>query len=232
MAKAHKVNIHKSVSRVNEALAKLFDSNGIKRRFSVPYIDGQGHAEHVAALHKVLEKSGGIGNSFITTYHKQEGGGWGSADGETVGHDSTHLHLPVKSEDADAMAVIGAVRTLLNQASHLLGDKNAVVVQSRSQLKLISAHNGAGMELGQFGSAMVELTAQVVQAIARAHSGKKQENGIAEHSPALRPPRHGMQEPSDDDDAEDFSGEETSEDGSQTPNVPSAAPASPAPIAQ
>ena len=39
---ADKINVQKTFSGVNEALTKLFDESGVKRTFTVPYIDGQG----------------------------------------------------------------------------------------------------------------------------------------------------------------------------------------------
>ena len=44
---AETVNLKKAYSALNEKLAKLFDESGVRRSFTVPYIEGQEMKDHI-----------------------------------------------------------------------------------------------------------------------------------------------------------------------------------------
>ena len=58
---AETVRLHKAFSLVQERLTKLFDESGVKRSFTVPYVDGEPADAHVAA-----EAGGDIATACVT----------------------------------------------------------------------------------------------------------------------------------------------------------------------
>jgi hypothetical protein len=182
---ADKVNLQKSYSALNESLAKTFDESGVDRSFTVPYIDGQGMDEHVAAVGNAAAQSGGLTNNLLTTMHHSEGKGWGSGDGHTVGHPSDALRSTIlPDDDENAKATIKAAQKHLNNIASLLGDDDPAIKLANGQLDLVKKTDGAGMNLLDFGVMMTQIMYGPNQAIARAHQGTKPGG----HSPSLSAP--------------------------------------------
>jgi hypothetical protein len=169
--KTQTVNLHKSYSGVNSALAKAFDVNGVKRSFAVPYVDGQATEEHVQAVGSAAAQSGGLAKNIVTSAHTEGGKGYGFGDGETVGH-PTHdlMDTIVRKDDKDVKAALDATQTHLNNLKKLLG-KNAPTVQTaQTQLNLIKERDGAGMTMYDLGVGLLNLITPPMQALSRAHS--------------------------------------------------------------
>ena len=179
------VNLQKSYSTLNEKLIKLFDESGVRRSFTVPYVDGQDMNVHVESVGQAATQSGGLTNNLIMTAHHSGGKGWGSGEGHTVGHPADKLrNTVIPKDDEHAKAAIDAAQTHLNNVAKLIGDDDPAVKTAKSQLDLVKKTEGAGMTLLDFGVMLQQLTYAPNQAVARAHSGAK-EGG---HSPQLRAP--------------------------------------------
>jgi len=190
---ADKVNLQKSYSALNEKLAKQFDESGVKRSFTVPYIDGQGMTEHVQAVGAAAAQAGGLTKNLLTTMHHSEGKGWGSGDGHTVGHPADSLRSTIIPKDNEhAKATIDAAQTHLNNIKKLLGDEDPTVKVAQGQLNLVKKGDGAGMNLLDFGVMLVQVMHAPNQAVARAHNDTKS-NGAGH--PKLQAPGSAPQEP-------------------------------------
>lgn len=182
---ADKVNLQKSYSTLNEKLIKVFDEAGVRRTFTVPYLEGQSMDDHVQAVSQAATQSGGLTNNLLMSAHHSEGKGWNSGDGHTVAHPSEKLRTTtVRPDDEHAKAAVEAAQTHLNGIAKLLGKENPAVQTAQSQLDLVKRADGAGMSLLDFGVMLTQIMYQPHQAIARAHSGTK-EGG---HAPHLRAP--------------------------------------------
>jgi hypothetical protein len=220
------VNIQKSYSALNEKLVHLFDESGVRRAFTVPYIQGQEMHEHVDAVGQAAQQSGGLGSNLVVTAHHSDGKGYGSGDGHTVGHPVEKLRTTIiPKADEKAKDVIDAAQSHLNKLAKLLGDDAPEIQAANHQLALVKQTDGAGMNLLDFGTMMTQLMFRPTQAVARAHSGTK-EGG---HSPQLRAPGGAStqeDQSSQSQPAGEGEGEET--DQSATP-APPAAPAAPQP---
>jgi hypothetical protein len=180
------INLQKSYSLLNERLTKLFDESGVKRNFTAPYISEQPTEDHIAAVGNAAAQSGGLTANLLTSSHHSSGKGWGSGDGQTVGHGSDALqNTIIPEDDENAVAVLSAAHSLLNKISSLLGDDEPAVKIAEAQLRLVGSHDGAGMNLLDFGCALQQIFGPPIQAVARSHSGTKQGG----HSPQLRAPR-------------------------------------------
>ena len=178
---AEKISLQKSYSRLNEALIKLFDENGVRRSFTVPYIEGQQTEDHIQAVGAVAAQSGGLTQNLLLTAHHAAGKGWGSGEGHTVGHSADKLRSTVIPKgDENAKAAIATTQKYLNDIGSLLGEKNPVVQVANGQLALVKKGFGAGMSLFDFGVMLIQLVAPPTQAVAKAVS-KAHPNGPAPH---------------------------------------------------
>ena len=223
---ADKINVQKTFSGVNEALTKLFDESGVKRTFTVPYIDGQGMDEHINAVGQAANDTGGLTNNLITTQHHSSGKGWGSGEGHTVGFLADHLRdTIVPADDENAKAAIAAAQKHINEIAKGLGDDDPAIKVANGQLALLKKHDGAGMNLMDFGVMIQQMLHAPNQAIARAHSGKK-DGG---HAPHLRPPGK-VSEDQQEGGSEDQGGEEQAPAAGEAAPAAQAAPAAPAAI--
>jgi hypothetical protein len=223
---AERVNLQKSFAAVNEKLAKLFDQSGVRRSFTVPYIEGQAAHEHFDAVGQASTQSGGLSSNLLTSAHHIEGKGWGSGDGHTVGHPSDKLrNTIIPKNDENAVAAIAAADKHLNNVEKLLGDDDSEVMTAKNQLNLVKKTDGAGMNLLDFGVMLLQVMHGPNQAVARAHSGTK-EGG---HAPHLRAPG-GMTSQSPQEAQEQPQGEAQPPDGAEAQE--SAPVAQGAPIAQ
>src|SRR5258708_30720777 len=77
------VRIQQAFSKLNLALTKLADENGVRRSATIPYVHGAAQHEHIAAVGDALKTAGGLSGNLLTTHHVPEGRGWGSGDGST-----------------------------------------------------------------------------------------------------------------------------------------------------
>lgn len=218
MADESKINLQKSYSALNEKLATQFDESGIKRSFTVPYIEGQSMEDHIGAVGQAATQSGGLTGNLLMTAHHSTGKGWGSGDGHTVGYPSDKLRTTaVLKDDEHAKATIAAAQKHLDNVAALVGDDDPAVKTANSQLALVKKADGAGMNLLDFGVMMTQLMYGPNQSVARAHSGTK-EGG---HAPHLRAPGATAAPEEGQESQEAPPGEEQAEGG---PEVQQAAP--------
>jgi hypothetical protein len=204
---AAKVNLQKSFAKLNENLQKQLDTSGVKRNFTVPYIDGQPTADHIKAVGAAAAQTGGLTGNLLTTAHHSEGRGWGTGDGHTVGYPGDKLRTTlIPKGDEHAKDTIEAAQAHLNNFKKLLGDDNPSVTTAQGQLDLVKKTDGAGMNLLDFGVLLSQIMFAPTQEIARAHSGTK-DGG---HGPQLRAP--GSQE--------DPEAQEQPQDGSESQEAP------------
>lgn len=209
---SEKVNLQKSLSKTNASLIHLLDQSGVRRSFTVPYIDGQEMADHVDAVNQAVKAAGGLGANLLTTAHHSDGKGFGSGDGHTVAHGAEELRgAIIPKDDKNAKAVLEAAQTHLNNIGKLLGEDNPVVKTANSQLALAKKSDGRGMSLFDFGVLITQVMAKPNQAISQAFSGAK-EGG---HSAKLRGP--GANFGSDEASTEAQNGQEEAAGGESQP---------------
>jgi len=212
------VNPKKSYSALNEKIAKLYDESGVRRSFTVPYVEGQPMADHVAAVGQAAQQNGGLTANLVTSAHHSDGKGWGSGDGHTVGHPAEKLRQTIiPKDDERAKAAIDAAQKHINGLKFLLGDDEPTVQTAQGQLNLVKPTSGAGMNLFDLGVLLINIMHTPTQAVARAHSGTKPGG----HSPNRRAPvqeeAQGGQET-----------QETAQGGAEAPGeAPTAAQAAP-----
>lgn len=218
------VNIQKSYSALNASLTRLFDESGVKRSFSVPYVDGQEMADHVSAVGQVAGNVGGLTNNLLTTSHHEGGKGWGSGDGHTVGHPAEDLrNTIIPKDDEHAKDAIAAAEKNLNNIESLLGEDDPTIKVAKGQLAMVKKTEGAGMNLLDFGIMLVQTQFAPMQSLARAHSGTK-EGG---HAPQLRAPGGSSAPPSGDQGAP-AGGAPEAQAAPAAPEASGAAPEAPA----
>lgn len=170
---ADTVRLHKAFSLVQERLTKLFDESGVKRSFTVPYVDGEPADAHVAAVGAAAQQVGGLTRNLVTTMHHSEGKGWNSGEGHTVGHPAAKLRETlIPKKDENAKAALEAAHAYLMDIKKLLPDEPSVKV-SLNQLKLAEQTDGEGMNLQDFGVFIIHLLQNPTQAVSRAHSMNK-----------------------------------------------------------
>lgn len=166
------VNLQKSYSALNEKLAKLYDESGVRRSFTVPYVEGQTSADHIAAVGQAANNSGGLTANLITTAHHSNGKGWGSGDGHTTGHPGEKLRQTIiPKDDPNAKAVIAAAQKCINNFKFLLGDDDPTVQNAQGHLDLVKKSNAAGMNLFDLGVLVLNIMLAPTQAVGRAHAG-------------------------------------------------------------
>lgn len=183
------VNLKKDYSTLNERLAKLFDESGVRRSFTVPYIEGQAMADHINAVGTAATDNGGLTGNLLTSGHHSDGKGYGSGDGKTVGHPAEKLRQTIiPKDDENAASAIEAAQKCVTDFTFLLGDDDADAQTAQGHLNLVKKTNGAGMNLFDFGVLMIQMMVKPSQAVARAHSGTKK-GGHAAH---LRGPEAGQ----------------------------------------
>lgn len=178
---AEKINLQKSLSKVNESLTRLFDESGIRRAFTVPYVEGQDMADHIKTVGAAAQQAGGFGNNLITTSHHSDGKGYGSGDGHTVAHPAESLrNAVIPKGDEQAKTAVDAAQSHLNNIGKLIGDDNPDVKTAKNQLKLVEKTSGAGMTLLDFGIFLTQLMLKPTQAVSQVISGTKK-GGHASH---------------------------------------------------
>lgn len=182
---AETVNLKKSYSALNEAIVKFFDEIGVKRSFTVPYLQGQEMKDHIDAVGQAATQNGGLTNNLLMSAHHSGGQGYGSGDGHTTGHPAEKLRQTmIPKDDENAKAAIAAAQKCINNFKFLLGDDDPTVQTAQGQLNLVKPTNGAGMSLFDFGVLLINIMFKPTQAVARAHNGTKPGG----HQPTLRAP--------------------------------------------
>ncbi len=215
-----KVNLTKTYSALNEKLVTLFDESGVKRSFTVPYVDGQDMADHIHAVGDAAGEAGGLAKNLVTTAHHSDGKGFGSGDGHTVGHPAEKLRSTIIPEDDEkAKAVITAAQKMLDEIQRSVAPNDPAVKTSNGQLDLVKKTDGAGMNLLDFGVMMIQLMYKPMQSAARTHASEKP-GGI---SPRLTPPTPAEGAGGQGTPQEPPQGGEQPQDGAAAP--PAAAPA-------
>jgi hypothetical protein len=176
------VNLQRSYSKINEAIRKLADGLGVPRNSTIPHVEGQSMADHIAAVGQVLASHGGITSSVLTATHTKHDSGGGS----TVAHHSQKLKEVIVPKDwEDAKAAVAAERSFISKCAILLGDDDPAIKLAKSHIALIGRANLAGMTVFDAAVALLSIPGPLIQSIARAHSGTK-DGG---HAPHLRAPR-------------------------------------------
>ena len=232
------VNLPKSFANLNEKLAKQFDESGVRRSFTVPYIDGQPTDEHINTEGQAAAQSGGLTGNLLTTAHHSGGKGWGTGDGHTIGHPADALrNTIIPKDDEHAKATIQAAQKHLDNLEELLGEKDPTIQTAKSQLSLVKKTDGAGMNLLDFGVMMTQIMFRPNQAVARAHAktkpgginprlsapGGSQSNNAGESQP-------GGEQPSQNGDQPQESAQQPPQAAGAAPDAsaaPAAAPAAP-----
>jgi hypothetical protein len=180
------VKLQRDYSRMNEALAVFFDGSGVKRRATIPYIDGQQTHEHITAVGNALQQSGGLTKNLLTSFHHSGGRGWGHGEGATVAHPADSLRSTIIPKDSEnAIKAISACRSLLNDIEKLLGKDDTTVKVAKAQLDLVSKHSAAGMTALDFGISLTQIVHMPLQSVARAHNETK---GAGPGHPKLQAP--------------------------------------------
>src|ERR1700693_5692531 len=151
------VRLHSGFSRINEHLTDLFDSSGVRRSFTLPYVHDQDTADHIQAIGVAAKANGEpLAKTFITTAHHSGGRGYGSGDGATVGHATDALRKTlVTKNNSHALDAISATRSFLNDIKSLLPDDPSTK-QSLEQLKLVTKTGGEGMTLFDLGTFLIQ----------------------------------------------------------------------------
>jgi hypothetical protein len=181
---ADSVNLSKSNSKLNESLIHQMDGAGVRRSFTVPYVDAP-MADHIAAVGAAAQQAGGITGNLILSAHHSDGKGFGHPEGHSTGHPVDKLRTTIITKDnEDAKATIAAAQTHLNNFAKLLGDDDPAVKTAQSQLNLVKQSDAAGMNLLDFGVMMTQIMHGPTQKVAQMHDQTK-ENGI---HPMLRGP--------------------------------------------
>ena len=165
------VNLRKSYSKLNEKLAAAFDGLGVRRMATVPYVSGGDDAEHINAVQQVIQQSGGtLANYMPTSFHKGEGKGHGSADGETALHPTDKLRSTIVPKDSKvAKEAIEAAQEHINNFKELLGKDDPTVLTAQNQLNLVRRSDAAGMNLFDLGVMLQTLPFKMTQKVAKLH---------------------------------------------------------------
>jgi hypothetical protein len=181
-AAAGKTNLLKQYSKLNSAIAEMFDSLGVKRSLSMPHQKGQGMAEHIQDVGTAIASVGGITANFLSATHSQHD----SKGGATVAHPSEQLRQTIIPKNFEpARAVVFAVRTLVNKIEGLVGE-TPEVQKAKSVIALLGKSDMAGMNAFDAGAAPIALVHPLFQLLARRHSVYK--HGGKGHA-MLTPPK-------------------------------------------
>lgn len=131
-------------------------------------------SDHITAVGKAATQAGGFDSNMMTSYHRSDGKGWNSGEGETAGFPASKLRsILIPPKDARAKAAIDAAQGYLNEISKAVGSDEPSVQTANNQLALVKKTDGAGMNLADFGIFLVQIMHQPTQAMARAHDQTK-----------------------------------------------------------
>jgi hypothetical protein len=161
------VNLQKSYSHLNSAVANLFDESGIRRNATISHVSGQSMADHIQDVGKILPGLGGITANVLTSTHtKHDPNG-----GATISHPAHKLRETLIPKDSEpAKDAVSSAKSFVNQAASLLGEDDPAVKLAKAQLQLVSTRDMAGMSLFDAGAALLGVPGPLIQKIARLHS--------------------------------------------------------------
>jgi hypothetical protein len=176
-AAASTVNLGKLYSKLNSAIAEMFDGLGVKRNLTIPHQGGQNLSDHVADVAKAAAQVGGLSKNFVTvkhTVHDPDGG-------STVLHPSDKLRETVVPANNElARTAIAACQTIVNKIEGLVPDAQEPVVQTaRAQFALVAKLGGKGMSAWDLGAALISIPHPLLQLVARLHSKVKHQQQAA-----------------------------------------------------
>lgn len=215
------VNLKKSYSALNEAITKLYDESGVRRSFTVDYLEGQPMADHITAVGTAASQNGGLTANLVTSSHHSGGKGWGSGDGHTVGHPAEKLRQTmIPKNDERAKAAIDAAQKHINNLKFLLGDDEPTVQTAQGQLNLVKPTSGAGMSLFDLGVLLINIMHSPTQAVGRKHSEAK--HGGAIHARRTAPSQASSQGGQESQETPQGEAPETGEAPTGTPAAPAA----------
>jgi hypothetical protein len=176
------INLHRAFSRLQERITKIADELGVRRSLTLPHVKTQSMDEHIQSIGDALKDRGGLTANLLSASHSK----YGENGGVTVAHPADKLRNTVIPKDsAPAKAAISAAKSFIADAAKLLGDDDKTIQVAKSQVGLISKHDGEGMTVVDLMIALQNIPFPVIQSIARGHSGTK-EGG---HSAKRRPPQ-------------------------------------------
>ena len=168
-ATAGKVNLLKQYSKLNSAIADMFDNLGVKRSLTMPRQKGQGMAEHIQDVGQAISSVGGITANFLSATHTEHD----PKGGSTVAHPAESLRQTIIPKNFEpARVVVSAVRTLVNKIEGLVGE-TPEVQKAKSVIALLGKLDMAGMNAFDAGAAPIALVHPLFQLLARRHSKVK-----------------------------------------------------------
>jgi hypothetical protein len=178
---AGKTNLLKLYSRLNAAIAELFQNLGVKPSLNMPHQAGQSMADHITDFGTALRGHGGItANLIVATHTRHDPKG-----GSTVSFPSEKLRQTIiPAKFPEAIMAVAACRTLVNKIAALVPDEPAAQ-QAKSQIALISQNEMSGMTAFDAGASLIALVHPLFQMLARRHQFYK--NG--QHHPNLTGPK-------------------------------------------
>jgi hypothetical protein len=178
------VKVQREFSNINHALADLADNLGLKRSFTVPYVESD-MADHIQAVGAAAQEVGGMTRNILFTFHQKGGKGWGSTEGATIAFNADKLRETlIPADNEEAKTALADAKSLVNEFAKLLGDNDPAVKTAQSQLKLIGKHDGQGMTALDFSLALLNLPTPLLQGVARGVHKKRH----GEHSVRLSSP--------------------------------------------
>jgi hypothetical protein len=164
------VNLKQTYAKLNESLAKTFDSLGVRRAFTAPYTEGHSMADHVKSVGAISDQHGGLATNLLSSYHHSGKSGWGSGEGETVAHPVAKLQETIIPKDSEAAKeAVQAAQTHLNGFKELLGKDDPDVLNVQSQLNLVKKTDGANMSAFDFGVMLQQIMFSLTQKVTRTH---------------------------------------------------------------
>jgi len=184
------VKIQQAFSKLNLALTKLADENGVRRSATIPYVHGAAQHEHLQAVGDALKSAGGLSGNLLTTHHHAEGRGWGSGDGSTQAWPIDKLRQTViTKDDKNAIGALSAARSFISKVESLIGEVPEVL-KAKSKLNIVGKHEMAGVTLSDAIIALLQIVHSPYQALARSHSSAHPDGS----APHLRAPHNGSQQ--------------------------------------
>jgi hypothetical protein len=175
-------NLQRGYSKLNCAIAELFDGLGVRRSATIPHIAGENLAQHLDAISNVLPTIGGVTANLLTathTKHDQNGGA-------TIAHPAPKLREAIIPKNSEAAkAAIAAERSFISKCAFLLGDDDSAVKIAKSQIDLIGKSDLAGMTAFDAGVGLLSIPGPLIQKVAQMHDQTK-EGGM---HPKLRAPK-------------------------------------------
>jgi hypothetical protein len=179
------VKVQREFSNINHALVDLCDGLGLRRAFTIPYVEAD-MSDHIQAVGAAAQEVGGMTRNVLFTMHHKNGAGWGSTEGSTIAFNADKLREVLIPEDnEEAKTALADAKGLVNEFAKLLGDDDPAVKTAKSQLGRLSKHDGHGMTALDFSLALLNLPTPLLQAVTRGvHKKRHGEHSVRLSSPA------------------------------------------------